>query len=223
MRVAPPFARVIFVVGDAVAVDAGYFRFGLVGGHAIFRGAALVGAFAVGVAEDLDEAGRVLQDVVGATPDDDARLLGDQFADDVALGHEQHVIRRKALLARRFVAVRQDALQPEGGDGLLVAADIGFVDTALLRCQVDELLVIELDAQFLGQHLAQQVSAAAKLAGDGDDRVRCLLGKNGRSRGCSPLVRYPIIKKAIVRRDEVHDGTYQQGGDHPPATSRRPA
>ena len=102
---------------------------------------------------------------------------------------------------------------------MLVFPDISLVHAAFLRGQMDEFLIVELDAQLFGKHFSQKMAAAAELAGDGDDpmpgkevfyRQGCLSG------GFASLSRR--IEEAVEhlepRTDEMDDRPDNDSGHH---------
>lgn len=87
---------VVFVVMDAVAIDAADFRFCLLLGNAVVVNAAVHRTFQVGIAEYFHHFRVVFQYEVGTTAYDDARFLSGELLYNPTFGHEQYVVCRKA-------------------------------------------------------------------------------------------------------------------------------
>ena len=58
------------------------------------------------------------------------------------------------------------------GVALVRAAEQILVDAAFLRGQLDQLVIVIVDAKALGQHFSDGTTAAAEAAGNGDGKVR---------------------------------------------------
>ena len=145
VRVGPFVACVIFVMVDAVAVDTAYFGFGFVTGNVVLADAAVKGAWLVAIAEYLQYVRFVFQYKVGTAAYNDTGAFRGQFLYDFAFGYEQYVFGRKAGLQRLLAVFGEDALQPEGGNGLFVLGDVLLVHVAALGGEVDELFVVQAD------------------------------------------------------------------------------
>ena len=215
MRIAPPFAGIVFVVGPPVAVHATDFGIGLRLRNAVLGNTAPPRIVGIRAAEDAHEAGIVAQHEIGTAAHDDAGALCSQLLHDAALGHEEHVVGRKVAVHAGAVALGEDALEPERGNGLLVAADVRLVHVARLRGQVDELAVVEGNAERAGEHLAEAVSTAAELAGDGDHQAAGIVGVLVRLLvRLLPAESDPAVETPVEGADEVDDRPYGQRRDH---------
>ena len=113
--------------------------------------------------------GASLEDVVGAAADNHARLFRCDAADDPALGYEQRVVIREALVERCLVILEYHLIEQRAGKPLFVLRDELLAEVAFAGNQRDELLVVEVDAQLAGYGLTRQMSAAAVFARYGDD------------------------------------------------------
>ena len=158
------------VVPSAVVLVLDALGNGLVGGTVLSQNA-LGAVLVVGVDEDVEAILPILQNVVGATAHDDARLLVGQIADHLGL-------RLVELLVDRGVAVSTcrahgELVQEAAGVGgvLLVLADELLRKSALLGYLGDELIVVKGNAHTLGGRLSDGVSAATELTADGDDTL----------------------------------------------------
>lgn len=111
----------------------------------------------------------VLQDHVGTASHDDAVALLGEILNDLLLGggHLEALVHD---LHRRHSEPMADGHGIGGLDALF--GDVGhipLVEAMLLGNQLDDLVVIAMDAQLLGQTLAQLAAAGAELTADGDD------------------------------------------------------
>ena len=118
----------------------------------------------VGVEEHAQhfEAG-VLENLLGAAAEHDAGALLGQLDDGPALVGEDGVL--------VVVGNGADGLE-EGadlGDALLIVLHESLFDAALLGGMLDDVLVVNLDAELLGQRASNRVAACRVLTVDGND------------------------------------------------------
>ena len=143
---------------------------GLVGGTVLLQN--VVGAvLVVGVDENVEAVLAVAEDVVGATAHDDAGLLVCQVLDDLGLSLVELLIDRGIAVGSR--GAHGELVQKATGMGgvFLVLTDEILGESALLGHLGDELVVVEGNAQPLGNCLGNGVTAATKLTADGDDAL----------------------------------------------------
>lgn len=108
----------------------------------------------------------VLQDIVGAAADNDARPFFRQLGDDVILDLPQIV---RVVLA--VSPVRKRRGQIAAGRIFARVFDVIFAETALFRDFLEQFTVIAGDAQLLRHFFADRAAAAAEFTADGDDSV----------------------------------------------------
>ena len=124
--------------------------------------------------EDVDAAGMFAQDVVGAAAHEDARLALGQLADHVALHLEQRVVAQRVVVDRVVARERTAQIAEQGGEEPLGRLFVGLFEEFLAEAAVfgghlDEPLVVDGDAETLGQPFADGLAAAAELTSDVDD------------------------------------------------------
>ena len=156
-------AAVDLVVAGAGLVHAGKGLFG--GGlvHAQLLNAVAQPVGLGGKDVDVQKAGMVFQHLVGAASHDDAAFPVRQVADDVLLHHE-HLV----LHALDGHAQRVDALVVDVVGALLGVRDGGHRQAHAAGGLLDDVAVVKLDAQLLGQLFGNGTAHAGKLAGNGD-------------------------------------------------------
>ena len=128
------------------------------------RASALDARFLVGVEEHAQhlKAG-VFENLLGAAAEHHAGPLLGELDDGLALVGEDGVL--------VVIGDGADGLE-EGadlGDALLVVLHEPLLDAALLGGVLDDVLVVNLDAELLGQRASYRVAACRELAVDGDD------------------------------------------------------
>ena len=110
------------------------------------------------------------QDVIRRAADDHAGLLLRNLQNDLALNAPEEIGRGHAAhhagCAGEIERIRQ---RIACGGKLTVFLDIFRIKAAFQRNLFNQFFVVILDAQLLGQLLADAASAAAKLTSDGDD------------------------------------------------------
>ena len=115
------------------------------------------------------KAGKVAQDIVCATADDDGVSLGGDGADDLALCLEEDVFVHIGAVHVAHAARGKETGSRENAPLLFPAGKQVFRIAAFLGGLGNELVVVERDAQFLGNGLAHETAAAAKAAAHIDD------------------------------------------------------
>ena len=163
--VAPGLARVVVVVGGAAALAALYYlaRGGLVA--ALARGHLGGAVVEVGGYEHVNLVGAVAQYVVGAAAHEHARRLVGGAAYGVALKLEQALLRELVAVEvgaahERHVQVEQRLEEPLL---LVVLLEELLAEAALPGGQVEQLAVVVLAAEAVGQHPRYGAPAAAEL------------------------------------------------------------
>lgn len=174
MHVAPGASGDVFIAGASAAVHVGDLFDGLVLADVLGLTDAPHLEVPVGVEEEMQGVGVVLQIVIRAAAGDDAVALLHKLDNELALLAED-IIRVLVLgPGEDREDLMEDVLLFEFG--LLRRRDEGFGDQELVGDMGDELLVIELIVHALGDPAAHLVSAAAVFAADGDDVFHaCLL------------------------------------------------
>lgn len=170
--VAPCLPCVIFIMVGAHFVDACDFAHGLFGVVMIFLFYSFAGKVGRGGDEDVEGGLVVFEDVIAASPYDDAGSFGCHAAYELALGYEQAVVWGESVVCRHDVVhhdISPDALC--GAELLFVAFHVVCAEAAALYGKVDELTIVELPPEAPGKLLAYLMSAAAELTSDGDNRI----------------------------------------------------
>lgn len=111
------------------------------------------------------------QNVVGATPHDDARRIFRDFQNHFSLRIENLIDQRQragcggvVVVDRRIMRAEHHIVNPNARKALLAFFDEVRRKSALFRRHVDELLVKEFVAQFFRDKLAHKMAAASELA-----------------------------------------------------------
>lgn len=177
--IAPLLTGEEVVIVRAGAVDAadGLAGLGLV--ETVVEAAALHAGLGVGIDENGQQTRLVTQHIVGAAADDDAVLLGGEGADDLGLRDEDAVgQRRVGYRQRRRDTVRHGGRREEEAacGALFASGGDGGVHIGLFGGESDELVIVEGDAELVGDPAAYLTAAAAVLTADGDDKVISVCG-----------------------------------------------
>ena len=177
-----------------------------------------------GVDENAEAVGVFIQHPVGAAPHDDAALVpGGDLPDDGGLGHEKLLLRAQRVVGHGVGGVLEiiDKLPLHV---VLQLLHLFKRQPAALGGQDVDLLVVEGDAQALGQPLPDLVAAGAELPPDGDEHLGLALGVrlialHSRFQRAVDLV-FPLHKAQQVGLEELlelaHDKAHQQGADDRP-------
>ncbi|OPZ76050.1 MAG: hypothetical protein BWY77_01989 [bacterium ADurb.Bin431] len=170
----PVFAGEIVVIGGALFVGFRNELFRLARRQAVAFGDAPDPFRQIGADEDMEGAGVVLQNVIGAATDEEGGLFACDLADDLGLDPEEAFIVEVeigVILLRGNAPRTQQS--PEEAEPLLLIHlfEELLLETALLRGDADELLVVKGDPEPLGQSAPDLMAAAAKLPPDSDDIV----------------------------------------------------
>jgi hypothetical protein len=168
--ICPATPRILEVVVAAAFVHLLDALLGSLSGEVIFVHDALHGILTVGGNEDAEDFRVATKHPVGTAADDDAGFAHSQGADDTALADKDGVVVGR-------IHGHGDALVGEDELPQLAVADILLILTHKLRgvaeplgSLVDNVVVVVVDTQLLGQHLAQCQTTAAIFARDGDDK-----------------------------------------------------
>ena len=158
----PNLFRIEIVIGGAPFIRLADFLFGGLGRQVQLLGH-LFDTVVQGRADEYVEAFRpVPQDIIGATPHEDATFFSGQPVDDLALNPEQFLVRQAAEGRTRQTAQPQQPAQRR------VAPLVGLFETipaqpAGLGGLAHQLLVIISQLQTVGEHTADLPAAAAQL------------------------------------------------------------
>ena len=129
--------------------------------------------FHVGMDEDMQRVGTVLEDEVRTATDNDARTLFRQVADDVGLADVELVGNGHRVDQTHRMGRDRDIEQEAAGDGGVFTdfLDELMREAAFLCYLIDQLLVIVGNSELLGDFFANGSAAAAELPADGDHFV----------------------------------------------------
>ena len=127
----------------------------------------------IGVNEDMQAVGPVLQNVVGAAAHDHARPLVGKVADNIRLADIELVRDGHCIDQAHGMGRNGDVEQEAARDGGVLADLLDeFVGEATLLCNgIHKLLIVVGDAEPLGHGLSDGASATAEHTADGDDFV----------------------------------------------------
>lgn len=143
----------------------------------------------------------VLQDHVGAAAHDDAVPLLGEVLNDLLLGggylealvHDLHRGHGETVADGRGVG-GLDALFRDVGH-------IPLIEAVLLGDELDDLVIVAMDAQLLGQALAQLAAAGAEFTADGDDfMIFPLLSKHQKVTGLILIAAAPTNSRTMELR-----------------------
>ena len=126
---------------------------------------------------------RLGQDVITAASGDDAALLRGDITDHLCLEAKQILRRNDILLGVRLPDVRLQTVQglkQEVPSGLLVChTEILLTDRGLLRGELQNIIIIKMNAEILREALTYEASAGTILSADRNDELllnhSCLL------------------------------------------------
>ncbi len=170
--IAPSALGVVIIVVCAVLIGFDDFGLDLVGRDAVLFYRALALVFLVGVDENIDNVLAVFENIVGATPDDNARAFVGDMTDNIASRDKEFVGKRQLRsgnVRTRAITAEREIVQEFILDFLLGILDKTDCKPALLRGHFDNLAVVERDTEFFRDFSADDFAAATVFAADSND------------------------------------------------------
>ena len=170
----PVAVGVVAVVDTALVVLVSQTLLGALLGLAVFFHNALGAVLHIGMDKHVQAVFAILQNVVGAAADDDARTLIRQSADHIGLADKQLVSHGHGVHHGQGIGGNGDIEQETVGHRCIFACffDEVCVEAAFFRHLIDQFLVIIRNVQALCNFFADGAAAAAECAADGDHFLR---------------------------------------------------